>query len=130
LQKSTDDLAKSTDSLTATNQELLSPFYTIDPRTSHIGFRSQGMATGGYIDVPGGISTNDNMIASVPVASGERIYVDPMGRRRGMATGGSMTINISSPVMIQGNPNQDQLGRTMYQNNQNMAKQMRAALKP
>src|SRR4029077_11796969 len=98
LQKSIDDLRASTDDLNATNQELLSPYYTQDPRTSHIGFRSQGMASGGYVDVPGGYSANDNMVASIPVASGERIYVDPMGARRGVTSNSNFTINISSPV--------------------------------
>ena len=94
LKQSIDQLTKSTDSLNATNQELLSPYYTQDPRTSHIGFRSQGMAAGGYVDVPGGYRANDNMLATIPVASGERIYVDPMTGRRGSG-GGNLTINIS-----------------------------------
>jgi hypothetical protein len=63
--------------LNGTNQDLLSLYYSQDPRTSHIGFRSQGMAAGGYVDVPGSPSANDNMIATIPVASGERIFVDP-----------------------------------------------------
>src|SRR4029077_18466587 len=119
-------LSQSTDSLNATNQELLSPYYTTDPRTSHIGFRSQGMASGGYVDVPGGISANDNMYATIPVASGERIYVDPMSGRRGTASGG-MVINISSPITINGNANVDQFGRTVFQANQQLAKSVRAA---
>jgi hypothetical protein len=129
LKQSMDQLTKSTDSLNATNQELLSPYYTQDPRTSHIGFRSQGMALGGYVDVPGGISSNDNMIMTMPVASGERIYIDPSGNRQGTAAGGNYAINISSPVMIVGNPNPDQVGRTVFQNNQTMARQLRSALK-
>ena len=93
----------------------------MDPRTSHIGFRSQGMASGGYVDVPGGTSANDNLLAMIPVASGERIYVDPMTGKRG-GGGGAVTINISSPVMIAGQANRDEIGRTMYQNNQNLAR--------
>lgn len=128
LKQSIEQLTKSTDDLNATNQDLLSPYYTQDPRTSHIGFRSQGMALGGYVDVPGGVSSNDNMIATIPVASGERIYIDPMNNRRGTGgSGGGMTINISSPVLIQGNANKDDVGRTMFQNNQALAKQIGAA---
>jgi hypothetical protein len=122
-----DKLKDSTDSLNATNQELLSPYYTQDPRTSHIGFRSQGMALGGYVDVPGSPSTNDNMIATIPVASGERIYIDPMNNRRSTSSGSGMVINISSPINIFGNADKDQFGRTVYQNNQQLAKQVRAA---
>jgi hypothetical protein len=127
LQQSIQGLTKSTDALNATNQELLSPYYTLDPRTSHIGFRSQGMATGGWVDVPGGYSANDNMIASIPVASGERIFVDPMGARRTATGPGHTTINISQPILIQGNANKDELGRTLFQSNQTMAKQIGAA---
>jgi hypothetical protein len=127
LKSSIDNLTNSTDNLNATNQELLSPYYTQDPRTSHIGFRSQGMASGGYVDVPGGISSNDNMIATVPVASGERIYIDPANSKRGTASGGSLTINIASPITINGNASADQFGRTLYQANQQLAKQIRTA---
>jgi hypothetical protein len=127
LKNSVDNLTKSTDSLNATNQELLSPYYTQDPRTSHIGFRSQGMAAGGYIDVPGGVSSNDNMIATVPVASGERIYIDPMNNRRSTSSGSGTVINISSPINIYGNADKDQFGRTVFQANQQLAKSVRAA---
>ena len=119
------------DALNTTNtttNELLSPYYTQDPRTSHIGFRSQGMASGGYVDVPGGISANDNMLAMIPVASGERIYVDPMTGRRGTGGGTSFTVNISSPVIVQAGANTDQIGRTLYQSNQNLAKQIKSAM--
>lgn len=125
LTKSTDTLSGSTDSLNKTNTELLSPFYTQDPRTSHIGFRSQGMASGGYIDVPGSPSMNDNMTAIIPVASGERIYVDPMASKRG-STGGTV-INISAPMMFSGPVNRDEVGRTVYQNMQVAARSMQAA---
>jgi hypothetical protein len=127
LRQSIEELTKSTDSLNATNQDLLSPYYTQDPRTSHIGFRSQGMATGGWVDVPGGYSANDNMVATIPVASGERIFVDPMGARRTATGPGHTTINISQPIMIQGNANKDELGRTLFQSNQSLAKQIGAA---
>lgn len=127
LKQSIDSLTNSTDSLNATNRELLSPYYTQDPRTSHIGFRSQGMALGGFVDVPGGVSSNDNMIATIPVASGERIYIDPMNNRRSTASGSGTVINISSPITINGNANADQFGRTLYQSNQQLAKSVRAA---
>jgi hypothetical protein len=119
-------LTTSTGALNDTMQEALSPYYTQDPRTSHIGFRSQGMAAGGWVDVPGGVSSTDNMIATIPVASGERIYVDPMTSKRG---GGSSptTINISSPILIQGNANKDEVGRTVYQSMQRSARQLSAA---
>src|SRR5438876_9575536 len=104
-------------------QSALSPYYTQDPRTSHIGFRSQGMAGGGYVDVPGSPSTNDNMIATIPVASGERIYVDAMPAVRG---GGGTVINVSIPVTINGNASKDAVGRTLYQAGQNIARQLAA----
>lgn len=121
---STDKLKASTDSLNATNQELLSPYYTQDPRTSHIGFRSQGMAAGGYVDVPGVPSANDNMIAQIPVASGERIYVDPMSVKRGNA---GTTINITAPMSFSGPVNRDEVGRTVYQTMQMTARSIQAA---
>jgi hypothetical protein len=129
LKTSIDDLKTSTDDLRKSNEDLLSPYYTLDPRTSHIGFRSQGMSLGGYVDVPGGMSSNDNMIATIPVASGERIYIDPTANRRsaGSGNGSGMVVNISSPIAIYGNPNKDEFGRTLYQNNQTLAKQVRAA---
>jgi hypothetical protein len=126
LQNSIDQLKNSTDGLNSTNQDLLSPYYTQDPRTSHIGFRSQGMATGGYVDVPGGISANDNMMAMIPVASGERIFVDPQSSKRGVG-GGSTTINISAPITIGGNANADEVGRTVYQAMQSAGRQLQAA---
>ncbi len=126
LQNSIDQLKNSTDGLNSTNQDLLSPYYTQDPRTSHIGFRSQGMATGGYVDVPGGISSNDNMMAMIPVASGERIFVDPQSSKRGVG-GGSTTINISAPITIGGNANADEVGRTVYQAMQSAGRQLQAA---
>jgi hypothetical protein len=126
LQQSIDQLKNSTDGLNSTMGDLLSPYYSQDPRTSHIGFRSQGMASGGYVDVPGAPSANDNMIATIPVASGERIYVDPMPSKRGVGVGGT-TISINMPVTIQGNANKDEVGRTMYQVGQSIAKQLQAS---
>ncbi len=125
LTSSVDKLNTSTQQLNSTMGDLLSPYYTQDPRTSHIGFRSQGMADGGYVDVPGGISANDNMIATIPVASGERIYVDAMPGRRGGSSG--TTISINMPVTIQGNANKDDIGRTLYQAAQNTARQLAAS---
>lgn len=119
-----DKLKSSTDALNRTNQELLSPYYAQDPRTSHIGFRSQGMAAGGYVDVPGSPSANDNMIAQIPVASGERIYVDPMTVKRGNA---GTTINISAPMMFSGPVNRDEVGRTVYQSMQIASRSIAAA---
>jgi len=127
LRQSIEQLTNSTDSLNSTNQELLSPYYTQDPRKSHIGFRSQGMATGGYVDVPGGISANDNMLAMIPVASGERIYVDPMSSKRGVGQPSQTTININVPITIVGNANKDEVGRTVYQSMQTAARQLAAA---
>lgn len=124
LQQSIDQLKASTDGLNSTNSELLSPYYTQDPRTSHIGFRSQGMAGGGYVDVPGSPSANDNMIATIPVASGERIYVDAMPGKRG--GGSSQTISVVNHITIAGNASKDEIGRTFYQLAQNQAKQLAA----
>jgi hypothetical protein len=126
LTSAINNLTNSTDDLNSTNQELLSPYYNEDPRTSHIGFRSQGMASGGWVDVPGSPSANDNMLAMVPVASGERISVDPMPGRRGVASGGSSTINISMPITINGNASKDEVGRTMFQASQTLVRQLAA----
>ena len=59
LQQSIMDLQKSTDTLNRTNQrtnrELLSPYYTMDPRTNRTsGSARRTIAAGGYVDVPGG----------------------------------------------------------------------------
>ncbi len=125
LKKSIDNLANSTDGLNSTMGDLLSPYYTQDPRTSHIGFRSQGMASGGYVDVPGAPSANDNMMAMIPVASGERIYVDPMPSKRGV--GGGTIIHISAPMTFTGPANRDEVGRTVYQNLQSATRGLAAA---
>lgn len=123
------NLTKSTDGLNATNQDLLSPYYTQDPRTSHIGFRSQGMADGGYVDVPGSPSANDNMVATIPVASGERIYVDAMPSKRGDRGGSqSITINLGGiTVNSGGSADVNAIGRTVYQALQTGARQLQGA---
>ncbi len=123
-------LTGSTNTLNSTMQDALSPYYTQDPRTSHIGFRSQGMADGGYIDVPGSPSATDNQTVTIPVASGERVSVDPMWSKRGGVNTGnstSQTINISVPIMMGGNANKDDVGRTVYQAMQGAAKRIQAA---
>ncbi len=117
------ELTGSTDSLNNTNQELLSPYYTQDPRTSHIGFRSQGMASGGEFVVPGGYSSNDNMIGQIPLASGEVVSVRRPGE--GGASGGGVVVHMQ--VIVQGNANKDDVGRTLYQSGQNLARQLRAS---
>jgi hypothetical protein len=126
LTQSINGLITSTDSLTKSNQDLLSPYYTQDPRTSHIGFRSQGMASGGWVDVPGAPSSNDNMIAQIPVAGGERILVDPNRSVRGGGNSGGTVINISAPMTFNGPANRDEVGRTVFQNMQNVGRQIAA----
>ncbi len=116
-------LTTSTNSLTATNQDLLSPYYTQDPRTSHIGFRSQGMASGGEFVVPGGYSSNDNMIGTIPLASGEIVSV----RRPGESSGGGQTFHIVNNISVGGGANVDQFKRTVFQATQNTVRQIRAA---
>jgi hypothetical protein len=120
-------LTTSTDSLNGTNQDLLSPYYTQDPRTSHIGFRSQGMATGGELTVPGGYSANDNMLAQIPVASGEIVSVRRPGQN---LSGGSsnITINLGGLTVNSGGPaDTNAIGRTVYQAMQNATRQLQAA---
>ena len=124
LTQSINQLRNSTDGLNSTNQELLSPYYTQDPRTSHIGFRSQGMATGGYVDVPGAPSANDNMLAIIPVASGERISVDPMPSKRGI--GGQTIVQITNHIVVGPGAKKDEVGRTVYQSTQNAVRQLKA----
>jgi hypothetical protein len=126
LAKEMESLAKATDDLNGTMKEALSPYYSQDPRTSHIGFRSQGMADGGYVTVPGGASANDNMTAIVPVASGERIYVDPQNETRGRRGNGT-NITVNMPVTVQGGANKDDVGRTLYQAGQSIARQLQAS---
>ncbi|WLA80279.1 phage tail length tape measure family protein [Bradyrhizobium elkanii] len=128
LNQSIKQLTDSTDSLNKTNQAALSPYYDQDPRTSHIGFRSQGMATGGEFTVPGGYSANDNMLAQIPVASGEIVSV----RRPGQNLGGSsnnITINLGGITVNAGAGQVDAnaIGRTAYQALQSGARQIAAA---
>lgn len=127
LRSSIESLTNSTDNLNSTNRDLLSPYYSQDPRTSHIGFRSQGMATGGELTVPGGYSANDNMLAQIPVASGEIVSV----RRPGQELGGSNTINLGGVhITITGNASKadaNAIGRTAYQGLQSLLRQQQAA---
>jgi hypothetical protein len=131
LMQSIDQLTTSTNNLNSTNQDLLSPYYTQDPRTSHIGFRSQGMsasntlpgmATGGDITVPGGYSANDNMM--LPVASGEDVSV----RRPGQAGGSSTTqyVTITNSIMVPPGADTNAIGRTVFQQTQNAMRQFQA----
>lgn len=128
IQSLTDEiqnLANSTDSLNETNKELLSPYYSQDPRTSHIGFRTQGMANEGSFIVPGGYSANDNTLVTMPLASGERVDVSRPERRGG---GGVSSIHITNNNYIAGGANRDEFGRTAYQTAQTTAKVVRAAM--
>ncbi len=124
LTKEMEDLRESTDGLNQTNQELLSPYYSQDPRTSHIGFRSQGMSTGGEFTVPGGYSANDNMLGTIPLASGEIVSV----RRPGQGAGS--TVNVVNHITVSGAADRgtiNAIGRTVYQSTQSAAKSLRAA---
>ncbi len=126
LQQSIQQLTDSTNTLNGTNQatnELLSPYYTQDPRTSHIGFRSQGMASGGEFVVPGGYSANDNMLGTIPLASGEIVSV----RRPGQQGSSGQSITVNNHITVGSGANVDQLKRTLFQNTQNMVRQLRAA---
>jgi hypothetical protein len=126
LQQSIDQLKSSTDSLNSTNQDLLSPYYTQDPRTSHIGFRSQGMADGGSLIVPGGTSSNDNYMLHTPVASGERITFLPAGKQEEGSSQQPVVINMGG-ITVTGAGNKDEFGRTMYHISQTMAKRLAAS---
>jgi hypothetical protein len=123
------DLKDSTDALNKTNQDLLSPYYSQDPRTSKIGFRSQGMASGGYVEVPGAPSANDNYVAMIPMASSERLYrVDPMHEKRGTGRGGStQNVSIVNNITVGPGANKDEVKRTVYQGTQTALKQFMAA---
>lgn len=126
LTKTMQDLISSTDNLNQTNQDLLSPYYTQDPRTSHIGFRSQGMASTGYVDIPGTPSANDNVTLTLPVASGERVFVGN-GPNRG--NGGSQ-ISVVNNITVSGNADKstvNAIGRTVYQSTQSAARNLQAA---
>jgi hypothetical protein len=124
LQKSIDDLRKSTDDLNNTNGELLSPYYSQDPRTSHIGFRTQGMADGGSFIVPGGYSANDNMLVTMPLASGERVDVS----RNGKSGASTNQVTIHQTFNVAPGTDVNEFGRTAYQATQSAVKQqMRVA---
>ena len=88
------------------------------------------MAAGGYVDVPGSPSANDNMTAIIPVASGERIYVDPQSAKRGLNTGngGNVTnVTIHNHNTVGDRADKNEVGRTVYQATQNAMRQFRAA---
>jgi hypothetical protein len=124
LQKSIDDLRKSTDDLNNTNGELLSPYYSQDPRTSHIGFRTQGMEDGGSFIVPGGYSANDNMLVTMPLASGERVDVS----RNGKSGASTNQVTIHQTFNVAPGADVNEFGRTAYQATQSAVKQqMRVA---
>ncbi len=126
LTKEIQSLSTATDNntgATAANTDALSPYYTQDPRTSHIGFRSQGMASGGEFTVPGGYSANDNMLGTIPLASGEIVSV----RRPGDSSSGSQTFHIVNNISIGAGANVDQFKRTVFQATQNTVRQIRAA---
>jgi len=86
------------------------------------------MAAGGYVDVPGSPSANDNMTAIIPVASGERIYVDPQSAKRGLSTGGSpQPITITNHITVGAGADKNEVGRTVFQATQNAMRQFRAS---
>jgi hypothetical protein len=141
-------LTSSTDSLNATMQNALSPYYSQDPRTTHLGFRAgtmgnpdwaavtnpldtilgagataPGMADGGSFVVGGGYSANDNMIAAFPVASGEQVIVN---RNRAKGEGGQV-IHIDNRTIINGSLDADTLGKLKVSRFQQMQR-MRASL--
>jgi hypothetical protein len=129
LNNSLKQLTSSTDSLTATNKDLLSPYYSQDPRTSHIGFRSQGMATGGEFTVPGGYSANDNMLAQIPVASGEIVSVRRPGQDLGGTTQNTYSLG-GIHITVMGGATQasaNAIGRTAYQAAQLAMRQLQAS---
>lgn len=123
---------KSLTDATVANTEALSPYYAQDPRTSHIGFRA-GFDRGGAFVVPGAVSSNDNMVAHIPVASGERVMIEPPGTTRGGGSsmldgkGGGQPIQVIQNITFNGNVNRDEVGRTMFQAGQNLAKQVAGA---
>ena len=146
-------MTESTDSLNATMQDALSPFYSQDPRTTKLGFRAgsvgnpdwmtgatnanplvavlgagataPGMANGGSFTVGGGYSANDNRMAVFPVASGEQVVVNrnSQGARR---PGGQHR----QPHHHQGSVDADALSKmkvSRYQQAQRMRSQMARA---
>lgn len=145
-------LASSTDSLNATMQQALSPFYSQDPRTTRLGFRAgvvgnpdwlapgasnqnplaailgpgataPGMANGGSFVVGGGYSANDNRIAAFPVASGEEVVVN---RNRGQGSS-AQVINIDNRIIVTGSIDADTMSKLKVSKYQ-QAQRMRAGL--
>jgi hypothetical protein len=135
-----EQLAQSTDQLNSTNQtmtDVLSPFYTSDPRRTHLGFRA--FAGGGimtqYGELPlrhyqgGGMATSPQVAvfgegstpeAYVPVPSG-RIPVELKG-----ANSNRRPVNVTINVM--GNADQNTvaaLKSTAFQQAQAMRRVMR-----
>jgi len=128
-------------------QNALSPFYSQDPRTTHLGFRAgvvgnpdwqisgasnenplaailgpgataPGMADGGSFVVGGGYSANDNRMAMFPVASGEQVIVN-----RNRAGQSGQVIQIDNRTIINGRVDADvfaQMKVSKYQQTQRM----------
>ena len=148
LNSKLESLINSTDSLNSTMQNALSPFYSQDPRTTHLGFRAgvvgnpewqvggasntnplaailgagataPGMADGGSFMVGGGYSANDNRIAAFPVASGEEVVVN----RSRKGNKGGQVIHIDNRTFINGRVDADvfaQMKVSKYQQTQRM----------
>ena len=133
-------------------QNALSPFYSQDPRTTHLGFRAgvvgnpdwqisgasnenplaailgpgataPGMADGGSFVVGGGYSANDNKIAAFPVASGEQVVVN----RKGGQGGGATVVNIDNSIVVNGSVDADTMSQLKVSRYQ-QAQKMRATL--
>jgi hypothetical protein len=155
LNQKLEQLANSTDSLNATMQSALSPFYSQDPRTTKIGFRAgvtgnpdwmtgatnanplvavlgagataPGMAGGGSFTVGGGYSANDNRMAVFPVASGEEVVVN---RNRDGGGRGGQVVHIDNRIIIAGSVDADALSKmkvSRYQQAQRMRGQIAQA---
>jgi len=86
------------------------------------------MATGGELTVPGGYSANDNMLAQIPVASGEIVSVRRPGQN--LSGGDNTQIDLGGihiTVMGGGKVDANAIGRTVYQAGQAMTRQLAAA---
>jgi hypothetical protein len=82
------------------------------------------MASGGEFTVPGGYSANDNMLGTIPLASGEIVSV----RRPGQDSG--TVINVVNHINVSGNVDRqtvNAIGRTAYQSTQSAARSLQAA---
>lgn len=152
LKDSVDENTAATDALNNTMQNALSPFYSQDPRTTHLGFRAgvvgnpdwmiggasndnplaavlgpgataPGMANGGSFVVGGGYSANDNRIAAFPVASGEQVVVN---RNRQSGQGGQV-VHIDNRIIVTGSVDTDTLAKLKVSKFQ-QAQRMRAGL--